>query len=199
MARRGKGKQLRKVIGIVGDGHTEHEYFSEIKHHENLPNIQIEPDLPQDSGDFRSVFEKAEELVEHGYDKVYAIIDIDDIIHKGMQQQFKNAIQSLSDRLYVIVCNPCFEIWFLLHFSYTTRRFSDCSELIGQMLISYLQGYSKRRNYIRRNSIYTDHLQERLPTAVTNSERLHYAASSFGSGQHHPDCTVHQIIDELEL
>jgi len=64
----------------------------------------------------------------------------------------------------LIVSNPCFEIWFLNHFQYSTREFQSNRELIGD-LRDYIPCFEKNTDY------YHLHLKSRTANAINNSLR----------------------------
>ena len=83
MARGKLRRVLRKRIAIVGDGHTERIYFHQMSKFENLRihGIDIKPELPDNKG-WSKAIERAAQLADGGYDRVYAIVDLDVIYQK---------------------------------------------------------------------------------------------------------------------
>lgn len=47
----------------------------------------------------------------------------------------------------VFLSNPCFEIWYLLHFRYSTKLYGSNEEVIKE-LGSYISDYSKVKMYM---------------------------------------------------
>ncbi len=72
----------------------------------------------------------------------------------------------------VLINNPCLEIWFLLHFKFTSKPFKDCSET-ENMLKRYLSDYEKSQKYYknRRLDIYK-RLRIYLQKAIKNGKKL---------------------------
>ena len=64
----------------------------------------------------------------------------------------------------LIVSNPCFEIWYLNHFRYTTRSFNCIRELMDE-LCNFLPCYEKNGDY------YRSHLKTKTTDAIINSIR----------------------------
>lgn len=202
MARSAGRRSFKKSYGIVGDGQTEKIYFNRLKFHEDITNVQIKPELPLDSN-YSGILEKADQLLDRGVEKVYAIIDLDKIIDENKQEDFKKekskrAKDLKQDRLVIILCNPCFEIWFYLHFDYTTANYRDCSSLASD-LKTYLKNYEKSKKYLTRSGgdIYKN-LKPKLSDAVPNSKKtLNTLAAHHGNRR--AFCSVHKIIEDLNI
>lgn len=203
MARKRGKRKLKPVYAIIGDGLTEKIYFDELKRIEEIKNVQIKPELPVGKGDFRETFEKTDELLDQDLDKVYIVIDKDDIVTKNLMNEY---IQTLKDKqkeiksgeLVIIECNPCFEIWFLLHYTYTTKRFRRCSGLEKE-LKNYISDYSKKQDYLKRSKLYSTLKPNLFDTAVPNSKKLFKKAQSNSAGNRFPTCRVHKIISDLKI
>jgi|GEM_PF-4706963 len=96
MARGKLRRVLRKRIAIVGDGHTERIYFHQMSKFENLRihGIDIKPELP-DNKEWSKAIERAAQLADGGYDRVYAIVDLDVIYQKNRIEAFKSRWKKL--------------------------------------------------------------------------------------------------------
>jgi len=77
-----------------------------------------------------------------------------------------------NDKVIVIVNNPCFEFWFLLHFRYTERFYENFKTLLPD-LRKHLADYEKTEKYFVRTTpdIYK-RLKQNLQTAISNAEKL---------------------------
>ncbi len=60
-------------------------------------------------------------------------------IRESVQKRYKNVT--------VIINNPCLEFWFLLHFVKTSKKFSNCCEVINKLKKNYLTDYNKSEKY----------------------------------------------------
>ena len=85
---------------------------------------------------------------EHAeYDQRWLLLDVD---HRGSGPHLRNLVETLSEAqrqgVNVAICNPCFELWLLLHHrdEDASGRFADCSE-VERTLREALGGYNKRR------------------------------------------------------
>lgn len=105
-------------------------------------------------------------------DRIYCVFDRD--IHNS----FKQAIQKLADyqlkkkkiKFFAIISTPCFEIWPLLHFKYTTQQFVQTqTNSVGDNLIKDLKNHIQ--DYEENVDLY-GRLKEKLSAAFRNSKKL---------------------------
>lgn len=201
MARKKKERSLKLSYAVVGEGITEKIYFDRLKYHEDVSNFFIKPELPSDS-DFSSIFNKADELLKSGIDRVYSIIDLDKIIDDGKSNEFNREKQKRkktikSKELIIILCNPCFEIWFLLHFAYTTKSFRNCSKTTDE-LKKHLKDYEKTKKYLEKKDIYKVLRPNLEAEAIPNSGKSMETLKSH-HGVRRSYCQVHKIIEDLKI
>lgn len=176
----------KPVIAFVVEGQTETWYLQMLKENEEKERnvrINIRPEIPQNSklkDQFDMVCEMAKE-----HKLVFWILDFD-VILKETRENRKGGETSLNEFLRyrkliyneyknvrIIVNNPCFEYWFLLHYLRTQKRYLSCHHVIRD-LEKQLPGYSKTEKYFKNKSkdIYS-RLKPNLKEAIEN-------ASAFG-------------------
>lgn len=90
--------------------------------------------------------------------------------------------------------NPCFEVWFLLHFKYSSGYLQDYSAVLAQ-LKNHLPDYEK-------NMDVTNILMEYTQQAVRNAERLETYHTKNGhtdlcSIMVNPYTGVHKLVDSI--
>lgn len=177
--RKGKGK---RIYSIIVDGKTEIWYFQMMKRHENLPRIDIKPELPK-----RKALKSQYELVlenARDYYKVIWIVDFDTLIKEDKEtkkgeasiiQKFNVYIKKLAqyDNVKVLVNTPCLEYWYLLHFEATTRYYAKCETAEKQLKKNYLPDYQKTEAYYKKqnNDIYKQ-LKPLQQRAILNAKNL---------------------------
>lgn len=64
------------------------------------------------------------------------------------------------------ISNPCFELWYLLHFKYTTAYLKDYSSVKD-----ILQKETPLKNYTKNKNVY-DLLKDKTPNAIKNGIKL---------------------------
>ena len=144
MGRKQKNKRLKLRYEVLGEGITEQWYLQHLKEHENFV-YAIRPSLFSDVS-----IEKAEgiidELVTGGCDHITFLTDYDTIVSQGKQEVFDRIKNKYADNKNVLICEsmPAIELWFLLHFVYTTKEFMNCAQVVED-LKNYLPEYEKKK------------------------------------------------------
>lgn len=167
---------------ILVDGDCEFWYIQMLKR--NFPNLSFDPRplIPQR----KTLPEQFQKIKEYAldYDQVFWIIDLDvltDETRKGKKgtstalddfRKYCTKLEKLKDKVTVIVNNPCFEFWLLLHFEATSRFFNNCSNAEKQ-LKKHLKNYEKTAKYYtgQNNDIFLK-LSPKIETAITNAKKL---------------------------
>ena len=194
MARVIRKKKLFPAIAIIGEGITERYYFLGMKQNEKL-NFKIKPDLPTHP-DLKNIIKKAEKLLQQEYDAVYCLIDLDRIISNLKEKdKYQNIRKKSTSSILFFESMPCFEIWFLLHFRYSTRCFNNYSELEPE-LKKYLTNYEKSENYFKNNNLYL-YLKDKLQNAVINAVKLEKERNKLKHSSNFPKCDIYKIINKL--
>lgn len=194
-------KALLPSVAIVGDGICEQRYFTELKQQESIPYLRIFPELPDQSGKgggFMRVFKKAEALKSIGHDHVFCLIDMDVVHNQHKYDAYqKEKAKLLRKGVTIIEINPCFEVWFLLHFERTTALMSNADEVIQKLKgHKEMSDYSKEQRYYLRKRIY-ETLRGRMQTeAVPNANWLEEQQRE-GQSHRFPRCEIHKLIQYL--
>ncbi|MGP1418502.1 MAG: RloB family protein [Sphaerochaetaceae bacterium] len=122
-----------------------------------------------------------------------SLIDTDCADYKNVQI---NAADKLSDQsIKQYVSSPCFEIWLLCHFVYSTKQYNSSDEVIKE-LRERIDGYSKNQEDIIEKTI------SKLPTALKNAKMLNEFCLSSGKKPHTvgfmPSTEIYKIIEILD-
>ena len=175
-------KQKSKVlIAAEGKNKTEKTYFSNFEDGKKSYNITyargnntdpLKLDLQDD-------------------DVAYCIFDTDvdpnknKIIEEAIQLAKKNNIK-------IITSSPCFELWFLLHYDYTTANMD--SEEVIKRLKEYYPKYEKNIN------IYPDIIKE-IDLAIDRAKKIEkYQIDNnrrIGTVEANPNTEVYKIVEYL--
>ncbi len=125
------------------------------------------------------------------YDEIYCVLDVDDHAHltKALKEAKKN-------KFIPIVSNPCFELWYLLHFpNYSTRPQTPklLEKELGKLLgTKYDKGFSKIYELLN-----TEGSEEE---AIKKAEKLKTYAQKHTNNQDitaNPSTEVFQLIEHL--
>ena len=91
--------------------------------------------------------------------------------------------------------NPCIEVWFILHFIYTTHQFKDSKEPKKE-LSKYIPGYEENMNI-------SEILSPMLDMAGKHIEQLKEYYDALGISWGDVDCNpmtdVSEVLKELEV
>ena len=189
-------RKTNPAFAIVADGETEIWYLQMMKQNERQVRLTIKPELPKKKR-IEDQCELVCKLAQEEYDKVFWIVDLDQIKKeqrdmlskkkkgKGSKKSKKDPMRTFIEcrekvlhgkkyakRVRVIVNNPCLEFWFLLHFICTTESFDDYN-MVKKELKKYMKDYDKNKDYYKaeNNDIYLK-LKPRLKKAMEHSDRL---------------------------
>ncbi len=156
MARISRNKRPKISAAIVGEGITEWYYFSTMRQVERF-GFEVKPSIPKHS-DFRSILDSARRLAAEGYDYVFCVLDMDDLIKKPalLREYLRERARNRQNRNILFVESmPCFELWFLLHFlqGYSAKVYENFHQLKPE-LMKYIKDYEKTEAFFRKRSIY---------------------------------------------
>jgi hypothetical protein len=89
--------------------------------------------------------------------------------------------------VHLIVSNPCFEVWYLLHGGYSTRPYR-CYDELRPRLREVIPDYDKADRVFQR-------LKARQEQALANARRL--AQHCRETGADNPSTDVHELVHYL--
>jgi len=123
-------------------------------------------------------------------DMAFVIVDLDNKESKAkeiQQLEVKNRVEKF------IVSNPSFEVWYLLHYEYSTRSYINVGAAIKE-LKKYHPGYEKTSDMYPL-------LKDKMDEAIANAEKLE---AYYNVEEHlHPDANcnpytdVHKLVKKL--
>lgn len=215
----------RITILIVCEGDTEEHYFK--KKGQNLKRSVTLTIRNMKGGDPKQIFEEADkEDKSNNYDQTWCVFDND------LPKKFTSAIKKIEKRDREIAkaiaeekakskhkrkyrdgkrfraaySNPCFELWFLLHFKniQTCLSCSNCEEKMTQNLRNLQKKFRRKLPGLKEKKydkgtidMYT--LLNVRPDMVSEKQAIEYAKNKLKNSQYRtPPCTtVYQLVEEL--
>ncbi len=194
-----RGKQNRKtkrviLVSFEGKNKTENNYLNNYIDRDNNYNIQIVPGNETDP--INLVNQTIKKVKDSGldltYDKAYCIFDTD--VDENKEKSIEEAIKIANENNIIpIVSNPCVEVWFLLHYEYTTSKMSN-NEVINR-LKRYNSHYKKNYN------IYKD-IKSKTEEAIKNAKKLEKEHiknnTKLQSLESSPYTEIYKLIEELK-
>ena len=188
-------KQKSKIlIAAEGKNKTEKTYFSNFEDGKKSYNITYARGNNTDPLKIvKMLIEEIDELKLdlQDDDVAYCIFDTDvdpnknKIIDEAIQLAKKNNIK-------IITSSPCFELWFLLHYDYTTANMD--SEEVIKRLKEYYPKYEKNIN------IYPNIIKE-IDLAINRAKKIEkYQIDNnrrIGTVEANPNTEVYKIVEYL--
>jgi len=165
--RRSKRREKRKIIliGCEGNNKTERTYFSSFNNVQKEYIVRFSCGNDTDLANILRNIKKSEK--EFGFDstmdKSFAVFDVDADSNK-IKTFDKLKKQKEYQNIKFIPSNPCFELWYLLHFIYTTKAYNSNAELINE-LSKYIKEYDKSKDYFML-------LFQNIEKAIKNNKNL---------------------------
>lgn len=161
-------RERRKIIvvGTEGKNKTEEIYFRRLEKEQNKYHFVFANGNDTDPVNIvKNTIKKVkeEELSYKNGDLAFSVFDLD-LDQSKVSQLEKARNASLSKGVCLVTSNPSFEIWYLEHFGYTTKPFSDNGELINE-LKKHIPNYEK-------NTVEIDTLFPLTNDAIENCKRL---------------------------
>ena len=128
-------------------------------------------------------------------DEMWIVFDCDQHQHKP--ETFKGAEE---EGIGIAYSSISFETWILLHFTYSTRSYRSCDELIKVLDRHYPNGYDKAMNNLFEATAGADH--SRLLTAIANAKRLNREMLNVNVGKAtyelNPYTNVHELLAAID-
>lgn len=87
------------------------------------------------------------------------------------------AKSAAKEQLHLIVSSPCFEIWYICHFQYSTRQYQSADEVLSH-LRQFIPDYEKSKD------VYAS-LQGKEDVAIRNAQKLEKYCMENGKRFHH--------------
>lgn len=193
-ARRGPVREPYDAVVIVCEGSkTEPYYFNRLRVVYRLSSANIKV-MPADNSDPMSVVRCAEsELIRGGYNRAYCVFD------RNGHANYALALTTISqsqhrDRLFAITSVPCFEVWILLHYIFSTAPFTTVgNDSAGDRVFKEVRKHFP--TYVKGYPQAFDDLLDKLEQAIKNGIQLE--KHNIKTGSNNPATSVHILVDYL--
>ena len=200
--RREAFKEPRKSILVVCEGEkTEPLYFNALK--EELQLIMVDVDIVGEGAAPISVVDRAiqlreerkrvasKSLIKTAYEVIYCVLDVEaPVPHESLARAIDKAKGNKFD---VILSNPCFEYWYILHFRKTGAPLGSSQDAKSALRQEH-PAYSKSDTTIfdvvyQKTSAAIRHSKEVLREQHNDAEDLRDC---------NPSTHVHKIVEYLQ-
>ncbi len=195
-----KQRKLRPLrLFLCVEGESEGKYFRFCKEQKigNLTDVKIKAASSRQGEEIQQKFKKIikENIEEHRKKDIYCVFDLD----RCSLEKMKKKLSSLkNENCSITFCpsRPCFEVWLLFHFQYTSREFANCREV--EVELNRCIGSKKFPNYPKYNKTsysitFQDFLKENQDTACERAKgpekSICSASSSSGKTSNGKPCS----------
>jgi hypothetical protein len=196
-ARGGPVREPYDYVLIVCEGKkTEPKYLQGLKAAHSLGNANIQV-MHSGATDPMSIVRFAEKELaqDNEYDRAYCVFDRDaHQTYNAALQRARDSEAAKDGRLYIVTSVPCFEVWLLLHFRFSSSPFSTTGKLTA--------GEKALRELLKHWPSYTkgqpdayEMLADRLETAIKHAKKLE--AENRKNGSDNPATEVHHLVEYL--
>jgi hypothetical protein len=170
---------------------TEPGYFRDLRRDRRISALVavVPPDVGTDP---KSVVECAVQKMADArrdkipYTEVWCVFDMDG--HAGVPEAFDRAS---ARRISVAFSNPCFELWYLLHFEYSTAQRSG-PQVRQRLRDEYIPAYEKSTRVYDNLAC----LQQRACAHAARLRRYHEELGQADTGN--PSTGVDKLVDSLD-
>lgn len=200
LSRRLPSRTVSKSILIVcEDSKSSCDYFEKFRKELKLSSVHVEVcgkecgSAPTSVVDFaKQKKESQTSPIRDEYDNVFCVVDVDEHPPKTL----KKAIQKARDNdLTLIISNPCFEYWYILHFKYTGTAYTNRPKLYQELSIHLgCEGrYDKAKCYFDKIYRHTD-------TAIKNAKQILSSHWQYEQDpiKCNPSTHVHRVIENIK-
>jgi len=197
---------LERVL-IVSEGtKTEPIYFEKLVEHLKLVTADIKVTGAKDSCP-QKVVQYAIKLYEESKDTKYAYDLVFCVIDKDSHAHYEDALSDANEYvpkniLNIINSVPCFEVWLLFHYTYTSKPFSKtmknsiCKALIKSELKKYLPNYEKNISNLNDDELAHIFNDVTIKGAIKRAEQLMEHCKTCATDN--PSTKTHQLVIKLQ-
>jgi len=184
------------VLIVCEGGKTEPSYFFELRDALRLNTANIEICGKECNSSPRDVVEFALQKYKDSkeYDRVYCVFDRDKhTTYREALRMVQKARLAKGHKILTVTSIPCFEIWFLLHFRYSTKGYADCQGSICAQVIKDLKKHIPR--YEKGKGGVYQQIQDKTNTALANAKML--SSHNLDAATDNPSTKVHELVEYL--
>lgn len=181
------------AIGCEGKNKTETTYLRNFSSRECIIKFSTGNSTdPISMAEDLVKFMKEEDInIEYG-DKIFLLIDTD--INQNKNEQIEKARDICNKNgIELITSNPTFEIWYILHFGYTTKIYQNSKQVKEDVTM-------KITNYTESKNIFPI-IKDKISIAIKNARKLEKYQQENGQTLWDENCNpytgVYKVVEEL--
>ena len=176
-----------KVILIICEGDSEEIYFNNFNKREwNCIRIRTPNSSYTDPVNLVEFAKRQKQNLNP--ETTWCVFDIESKSQEVIDKTVRNAGKGIN----VITSNPCFELWFLLHFQHVSSNLNVTDTI--QMLKNHISDYKKGNDIFKL-------IEDKTQVALSNSRRLNGNHISHRLNRYdircNPSTQIYQIIEHI--
>lgn len=191
--RRTNSREERKLIllGVEGKNRSEFLYF---KNFNSLQKKYCIKKVPGNNTHLQGIInEMKTHIKNHGLsdgDLLCCLFDMD--FNKNKMKDIQKIINENKLPIKFLPSNPCFEVFLLFHFTFTTKQFENFGQ-IERELKKHLPNYRKGENYFELLESLTD-------TCIRNCDKIlvHHDTHTHDFCDMNPSTKAHELVKILK-
>ena len=187
------------IIHIICEGKTEVNYIKHLIKPYRLTNIQVNQ---AEYSDPVSMVQQAKQQmkIKPEIDCVYCVYDGDKTeACRKASEDIEKYNEGSELKLFAIVSTPCFEIWPLFHFGYTTKPYKSinkgksAADQVISDLKKYLPGYHKT------STDWYAPLKDKLDQAIENARKIReHNEASADKDRTNTSTNMHELVLKIQ-
>lgn len=194
---RGRNRENRQrnpliVIGCEGNNKTEEIYFKNYNSRKCMIRFS-NGNCTDPVGIVTDLVKFIDnEIGREKNDRYYAVFDTD--INKGLKMQIDEAKKIAKENgVEIITSTPSFEIWFRLHFGFTTKLYTSSDDVIDDF-DGKIDEYKKNKN------VYLS-IADKTEEAIKNAKKLEKYHLELGQALDSDECNpytaIYKVVEDL--
>lgn len=183
-------REQNTTVLILCEGDTEAYYIKGLNKSLGLVfGIEIDP-LSKDP---LSIVEEAQRRNNSDFDRIYCVFDRNS--HESYDEALRkiNSSTQINSNIKIINSVPCFEIWFLFHFIYSTKPLRICDNAIRE-----IKGKGRLESYSKADKQIYEKTRKNISKAIKNSKKILQFHQTNKSKEFNPSTRFHELVEFLQ-
>lgn len=193
-------KPISRTIIVCGAEKTEKYYFEDFKRYiksrqvsiEGLEifNTKVKNQSPDKLLEFALEKEREYDLDYGTEDSLWCVFDFDDFEEKVKNNIYRKKYRNINK----IVSNRCFELWYFLHYRYSTKFIENTGQIEKELTKVLGKEYQKSKSYFYD---VLDHQKEAIRNGKKLEQYHHKIGNKTYTKEHNPYTDMHRIVEHL--
>jgi len=154
-------KKTKESIAVIGEGITEYYFFNSVK--DEYRQLNLKPTYPKHASSLKDLEKEVGKAIDMEYSRIFCVIDMDNKKDGKERQAYENLKRRLQGshtvrrtgykyEIQFIETERCTELFFLFYFAYTSKCFSNQTELLDEVKGRCF--YEKSEKFFRSHALH---------------------------------------------